>query len=142
MPTSAEKNISEFDSSTADGYLVGHADGVTKLFDTRDFSRNRSVIKTITGNYTLIDSDEGKVLIHTDSSGCTITIPDDLTLTAWPVGGVLNVMRNGSGVLTFAAGSGATLKTAGRAKARVSGSMVQLMKTAANTWVMWGDTTA
>lgn len=137
-----EKNISEFDLTTSDGYLLGHVGGVAKLFDSRVFSRNRSEIKTISGNYTLIDGDEGKTLVHTDSSGRTITIPDDLTLSAWPAGGVVNVMRNGSGTLNVVASSGVTLKTAGKPKARVSGSMVQIMKTDANAWVMWGDTAA
>lgn len=142
MPTTAEKNIILLPVTTDDGYFTGFVGGVAKSFDSREFKRGRRAIATTTSAaYNLAASDEGKMVVHTSASNSTITILADGSLT-WVVGGAVEIMRNGAGTLTVAAGSGVTLSAAGRPKARVQGSVMLLRKIAANSWVLTGDTTA
>lgn len=142
MPTTNEKNITALQVSTDDGYAVGHVGSTAKRFDTRDFKRGRRAVSAISSTaYSLATADEGRFIVHTSASNSSVTIPSDASL-AWPVGGQVEIMRNGAGTLTIQAGAGVTLSAAGQPKARAQGSVVYLRKIAANTWVLSGDTSA
>ncbi|GEP46174.1 hypothetical protein [Brevifollis gellanilyticus] len=142
MPTTAEKNINTLTITTEDGHAVIYkSDGSAAVVDTRPWTRGRRVIKTTSSTaYTLGASDAGKMIVHTSASDSTLTIQADASLS-WAVGECVEIMRNGAGNLQVIA-SGITLKDAGKPKANVSGSVFTLRKTAANAWVMWGDTKA
>lgn len=72
------------------------------------FILTSSGIKGLTGiTYTFLSTDNGDVLTHDNSSGCTFTIP-----TGLPVGFSTTVIRlNSSGRVGFIAGSGVTLNS-------------------------------
>lgn len=141
MPTTAEVNIKDTTLTTDDGYVIGFiAGGAAKNFDTRSFTRRRSVIKAISStSYNLIASDEGKTLVHTSGSSSVIFIPLESSMT-WPVGGCVEIMRNGAGTLLVSPVSGVTLSAAGKDEARVQGSVMWLRKIGTNAWFLTGDT--
>ena len=69
-----------------------------------------SGIKALTGTtYTFLASDNGTVLTHNNSSGCTFTVP-----TGLPVGYSTTVLQlNSAGTVRFVAASGVTLNAFG-----------------------------
>lgn len=68
--------------------------------------------------YTVANSDLYQVLVQaTNASTKTITIAPDSTLTAAAVGSAITFLNSGAGLLTFAAGSGVTIVSAGAVSA-------------------------
>jgi hypothetical protein len=68
--------------------------------------------------YTIDNDDLYQVLIQTSNAGTkTLTIAPDSTLTAALVGSAVTVINTGAGLLTFAAGSGVTITSAGAVSA-------------------------
>lgn len=139
MPTQ-DKNISTFPPATTEGFVLGVSSGSTKLWDTRLWSGNRlKGVKVVTGRtYTLAAADEGFLLQFTNSAAVTVTLPTD-SAVPWPVLAGCKLMRLGTGQITVVAASGANLTAAGRPKFRVTGSIAEVFKTEALTWVMTGD---
>lgn len=138
-----DKNIATFPQAVVDGYAMGVSGGSGKTFYTRPWSAGRwRGVKTITGtSYTLTIDDEGQLLIFTNSSAITLTLPTQVS-TDFPIGGGVTILRNGTGQITVTAASGVTLTAAGRPKFRVTGSVAEVRKFAANDWLMGGDTIA
>lgn len=89
------------------------------------------------GNYTLALSDAGKHIYSSNTSAQTITIPTNASV-AFPIGSVVTIVNMGttkiglsvSGVSIIPTGSITALSSA----QIPSGTSVQLMKTATNTW--------
>jgi hypothetical protein len=95
-----------------------------------------------TGSYSLGSLDERDTIIEVDSgSATTITIPNDSTLN-FPVGTTLDIIQVGTGQVTIAPGSGVTVNGTPGLKLRTQWSSVTLLKRAANTWLVFGDTAA
>lgn len=82
---------------------VGAVSGVASLDVNGKLTAEQasSAIVEVTGNRTLQLSDAGKLLLVNSSSAVTLTIPFH-TSVAFPVGTELEVMRRGSGAVTFA----------------------------------------
>ena len=100
-------------------------------------------ISTETGaTYTVDNDDLYQVMIQTSNAGTkTVTIAPDSTLTAALVGSVITVINTGAGLLTFAAGSGVTITSAGAVSAAPSVGqhiVAQCLRVAANTWRIYG----
>jgi len=94
--------------------------------------------------YTLQSSDQGLLLLASNSTTAgTINIPTNASV-AFPVGTVINIIQTGSGQLTIAASnSGTTTVNATPGfKFRTQNSMAQIIKTATDTWYAVGDLTA
>lgn len=138
----SEKNINTSPATTVDFTAIGYnASGQLVGASTIPWTRRREVIKDITVTaYTLIAGDEGLFVIHTNGSASIITVPTDAVLTDWPVGGRCSIMRAGNGTLRVNGAAGVTLKSASRPKLRANGSVAELVKIAADTWVLTGDT--
>jgi hypothetical protein len=85
-------------------------------------------------------SDNGKqVEIYNLSQTCTVTLPSDSTM-AFPVGAQILFVQGAPGVLLFAAGSGATVKSVnGWLRTAAENVTVCAVKCAANTWRVVGD---
>lgn len=98
-----------------------------------------ATVETVTGtSYTLIAADNNKVKLFTNSGAITVTLPADAD-AAYPIGAATEFHQEGAGVITFVAGSGATLvslndlaSTAGRY------AVVGIRKKAANTFKLAG----
>ena len=93
---------------------------VTGQVVTADFANQLLAfsVTTETGNYTIDNDDLYQVFIQLSAAGTkTVTIAPDSTLTAAVVGSAVTFCNSGAGALTFAAGSGVTLTSAGTVSA-------------------------
>ena len=99
-------------------------------------------ITSKTDTYTLAATDVRGIVNVNKGTGVTITVPKNATV-AIPVGAVIKIQQVGAGQLTIAAESGATVNTSGAtAKTRAQYSVVEVIKTATDTWVLTGDLAA
>lgn len=88
--------------------------------------------------YTPVLSDEGKLVTLTNAAAITVTLPQDSDL-AFPIGARTDYTVLGAGMVTFVAGTGATVKVADTAVSRKTNSSMTTVKIAANTWLVVGD---
>ena len=92
--------------------------------------------------YTVDNDDLYQVLIQTSNAGTkTVTIAPDSTLTAAAVGSAITFINTGAGLLTFAAGSGVTITSAGAVSAAptlATHKVAQCVRVSANTWRIFG----
>ena len=92
--------------------------------------------------YTVDNDDLYQVLIQTSNAGTkTVTIAPDSTLTEAVAGSVVTVINTGSGLLTFAAGAGVTITSAGAVSAAptvAQHKVAQCLRVSANTWRIFG----
>jgi hypothetical protein len=102
-----------------------------------------SPVATITAAYTAVAADNNELLVAGGTVAYTITVPDVLS-----VGGRLDIVRDSSGTVTIAAGTGVTSWAgAGTAGTAVTFKMDQqynaatVFKTAANTYRVVGKIT-
>jgi hypothetical protein len=118
---------------------------VTGQVVTADFA-NQLVAFTVTtesgATYTIDNDDLYQVLIQTSNASTkTVTIAPDSTLTQAVVGSVVTFINTGAGLLTFAAGAGVTLTSAGAVSAAptlATHKVAQCVRVAANTWRIYG----
>jgi len=87
---------------------------------------------------TLTASDKNSIISFTSSSAITVTLPDD-TSEELDNGFEVRLDRDGTGTLTVAAQSGATVNSAAGLTARVQYSSVTIVKTATNVYKLTGD---
>ncbi len=94
-------------------------------------------------SYTLLLSDDGKLVEMTSSSSNTIYIPTDASV-AFPVGTQITVLRAGTGPTAIAASASATttVNATPGLNLRAQWSSAVLVKRAANSWVVLGDLAA
>lgn len=90
-------------------------------------------------SYTLILSDQSKIVEMSSSSPMTLTIPSDSV--AFPVGTFITVVQMGTGQVTVA-GTGFTPLATPGLKLRTQYSMATLLKRGSNSWVVAGDLVA
>lgn len=133
---------------TATATELNYVDGVTSAIQTQldgkaatSHSHNGSAISyTIddkSANYTIVSTDEGKV-IRSTGSAITVTVAD-----VFAIGEVATFTQYGAGQITFAPDSGVTLHSVdAKRKTNKQYSTVQLMKTAAATYLLFGDLAA
>jgi uncharacterized MnhB-related membrane protein len=92
--------------------------------------------------YTVDNDDLYQVMIQTSNAGTkTVTIAPDSTLTAAAVGSAITFINTGAGLLTFAAGSGVTITSAGAVSAAptlATHKVAQCVRVSANTWRIFG----
>jgi hypothetical protein len=92
--------------------------------------------------YTVANSDLYQVLVRTtNASTKTVTIAPDSTLTAAAVGTAITFLNSGAGDLTFAAGSGVTITSAGATSAApklAQHKSAVAIRLSANAWTIVG----
>jgi hypothetical protein len=91
--------------------------------------------------YTLVLTDNGKFIKCTNAASITLTVPPNSSV-AFPIGAEISVMQNGAGAITFAQGSGVTIRSKDT-NLTTNGQyvVVALKKLATNEWVLAGDLT-
>lgn len=88
--------------------------------------------------YTPALSDVGKILIFTNASGCTVTIPPNASV-AYTGFVQIDCLRYTAGDVTFVAGSGVTiLSDSGYLKIDGNYKGVTLLRVDTNTWILFG----
>ena len=92
-------------------------------------------------NYTLLMTDSGCTIRHTDATAYAWTIPSNASV-ALPVGTVIAFVNDGSGIITITRGAGVELRRAGSSTdqnvALAADGMASAIKTATNTWRISG----
>jgi len=92
--------------------------------------------------YTVANTDIYQVLVQaTNASTKTITIAPDSTLTSAGVGTAITFLNSGAGLLTFAAGSGVTIVSAGSVAAAPTLAQYKTavaIRISANSWTIVG----
>ena len=143
MPTTNELNIKDIVAQAAHGKVTGVVSNVLAAWETKPWTLGQLPgVPTLTSTaITLSATHEGQLLLLNVPTTGTLSIPTDGSMT-WPVGGRVLLNRTGAGQVTVTALSGVTLQAAGRPNFRVQGSAAELVKTAANSWLLFGDTIA
>lgn len=142
MPATAELNIKDIAAQTAHGKVTGTVGNELAGWETKPWTLGQlpGISSSTSTALTLQAAHEGRLLRINIGSAGTLSIPADGALD-WPVGGRVEIMREGAGQITVTALSGVTLTAAGRPKFRVQGSAAVLTKIGANAWLLTGDTT-
>lgn len=119
--------------------VVVLVDRKTTTKDMADLALNRpTTIKT--ASYTPVIADANS-LIQMDLAGAnTFTLPLNATV-AFAIGSRLRVFQRGAGVTTIAATAGVTILCARTLALRAQYSVVELIKVAADEWILSGDLT-
>lgn len=92
-------------------------------------------------SYTLASSDQGKIVEMTNSTDAVVTVPPDST--SLPVGTQILVIRNNTGKVEFAAGSGVVVYSdSSKLFISTQYSAATLVKKASNTWYLIGNLAA
>jgi nitrogen fixation protein len=102
---------------------------------------NREIlINAVTTNYTLVLSDNNKMVEVDSASAVTITIPTNTT--AFPIGTQILISQYGAGQVTIVAAGGVTLRSSGgKTKTAAQYAICTLIKRTANIWYLAGDLT-
>jgi hypothetical protein len=99
-------------------------------------------INTQTGDYTLVLGDAGNCVEMNKGTANTLTIPPNSSV-AFAVGTIIDIVQEGAGQTTVAAGVGVTLRSAGgKTKLTLQYSGASLLKRATDEWYLMGDITA
>jgi hypothetical protein len=96
-------------------------------------------INTQTVNYQLVLTDAGGLVRMNLAGANTLTVPADGT-TNFPVGSAITIRQVGAGQTTIVAAGGVTISTPSSLVVRVQNASVEVIKVAANTWDLIGDT--
>jgi len=92
--------------------------------------------------YTVANTDLYQVLVQTtNASTKTVTIAPDSTLTSAVTGSAITFLNTGAGTLTFAAGSGVTITSAGASSSAPTLAQYKTavaIRTGANAWTIVG----
>ena len=121
-----------FPASTGDVMSSGMFNGLVQF-----------TLNTQSGStYTVANTDIYQVLVQaTNASTKTITIAPDSTLTSAGAGTAITFLNSGAGLLTFAAGSGVTITSAGAVSAAPTLAQYKTavaIRTGANAWTIVG----
>lgn len=89
--------------------------------------------------YTLTLSDAGKLIILTNSSAITVTVPANSSV-AFPVGTQIDLVQGGTGKVTISPATGVTINSqSGNKSIAAQWVGVSLVKTDTNTWLLLGN---
>ena len=101
-------------------------------------ARQNLTLNAQTGTtYTLVLTDNGRLVTLNNAVAITVTVPLNATV-AFPIGAIVNLQQIGAGQVTVAGASGVTLNGTGTST-RVQWSAASLIKTATDTWTLIGD---
>jgi hypothetical protein len=103
-------------------------------------ARQNLTLNAQTGTtYTLVITDNGRLVTLSNAAAITLTVPLNATV-AYATGAVINIQQIGAGQVTVAGAAGVTLNGTGT-KTRAQWSAASLIKTATDTWTLIGDIT-
>jgi hypothetical protein len=88
--------------------------------------------------YTLVLADADKIVTMTNAGASTLTVPQNSD-AAIPIGSIVEVTQLGAGLVTLAAGTGATIVSKGGALKMAQNATVRLRKISTNGWAASGD---
>jgi len=146
-PASPKVGTIVYESDTEDAFVwngtswVGFG-GVGPTGPTGPTGSGRLTVNAQTGTtYTLVLSDEQKLIEASNASAIALTVPPNSSV-AFAVGSQIHVIQTGVGQVTLTAGAGVTVNGSPGLKLRAQWSAVTLIKRATDTWVAIGDLSA
>ena len=107
-----------------------------EMFDGFESYASLSAVVTESGtSRTLADSDNGKIIVCTNGSATTITVPASLA-----TGFAVTVIQTGAGQITFTASSTTINNRQSHTKTAGQHARVGLVQTSSDTYNLGGDT--
>lgn len=101
----------------------------------------RFIANRQTGNYTLVASDEAKVIEMNVAGANTLTVPPDSSV-AFPIGTTVEGFQYGAGQTTITPGSGVTFRASGgKLKTAAQYAAFSLRKIGTDEWAVIGELT-
>jgi len=94
-----------------------------------------------TASYTLVLTDQSKVVEISNASANTLTVPLNSSV-AFPTGTTITILQTGAGQTTITPTGGVTINGTPGLKLRAQWSSATLIKRATDTWVAIGDLSA
>lgn len=89
-------------------------------------------------SYTLVLTDDNKMVTCTNASAITLTVPPNSSV-AFPVGTTIAINQGSSGAVTLTPGSGVTLQNKDGLVTQGQWSVATLIKIATDTWIAFGS---
>jgi hypothetical protein len=123
-------------ASTVTATELGYVSGVTSAIQTQIDSKANAAysVNNISANYTIVGGDASKLIVSTGSA-VTVTIANVLT-----TGQRIDFLQDGTGQITFAAGSGVTLQSKGsKLKTAAQESAASIICVASGQYRLIGD---
>lgn len=93
-----------------------------------------------TGSYTLVLSDQSKLIEYNSGAKGTITVPTNASV-AFPIGTYIVILQTNSGQVEVVGASGVTVNSTPGNTTRTDWSMATLIKRGTDSWVLAGDLT-
>jgi hypothetical protein len=101
-------------------------------------ARQNITLNAQTGTtYTLVLTDNGRLVTLSNASAITLTVPLNSSV-AFATGAIINIQQIGAGQVTVAGASGVTVNGTGTAL-RAQWSAASIIKTGTDTWTLIGD---
>jgi hypothetical protein len=105
-----------------------------------DAKQNLTLNAQTNTTYTLVLTDNGKLVTLSNASAITLTVPLNSSV-AFATGAVVNIQQIGAGQVTVAGAAGVTVTGTGT-KLRTQYSAAALVKTGTDSWTLIGDLSA
>ena len=109
-----------------------------------DLKQDKSqTINAQTGTtYTLVLTDAGKIVTLSNAAAITLTVPTNASV-AFPIGTSIDLIQLAAGQFTVTGAGPPTIsKSMATAKSRTQYSVLTLIKTATDVWILTGDAAA
>jgi hypothetical protein len=133
------------DDAVTQAKIGAGAVGTTELADDAVTAAKIGVLTNTTAktdSFTLALGDENTTILCNKSTGMTVTIPLNSSV-AFAVGTQISFVQLGAGQVTFAGAGGVTLNSdTSKTKILVQYGVASCIKTATDTWVLFGQLTA
>lgn len=137
--TSTGRLYSHDGSSTAEVVTLSGTQTLTNKTLTDPFTTVGTNARV--ASYTLVLTDQSKVIEINNGSANTLTIPPNSSV-AFPIGTYILFIQTGAGQTTITPGAGVTINSTPGLKLRAQWSMATLLKRGTDSWVVSGDTVA
>lgn len=98
-------------------------------------------IDSQSSSYTLILSDQSKMIEINSSSATSLVIPTNASV-AFPIGTNIVILQSGTGQITVSGQAGVTVNATPGLKTRAQWSLLSLIKRGTDLWVVAGDSVA
>lgn len=113
---------------------IGYVDGATSSIQTQLDNNKLIIANQQTDNYTLVLSDQSKIVEVSKASAVNLTVPPNSSV-AFPTGTIIWVKQTGAGALTIVQGSGVTVTgSSGSLNSAGQNVVMSLRKTGTDTW--------
>jgi len=131
--------------SPVSSHLIGWNFAATRLINVDPktlvpaISAKYTEFTAVTDNYTLVLTDDDKIVEVDKASAVNLTIPLNSSV-AFPVGTTIGILQKGEGQVTIVATEGVTVNSKDGMKLSGQFAGATLIKRATNTWYLNGDT--